>query len=56
MASVTSTGVGSGLDVNSIVTSLMALERRPLNLLEARAVFTCLSAASACWIASCAPP
>ncbi len=37
MASVTSTGVGSGLDVNSIVTSLMALERRPLNLLEARA-------------------
>jgi flagellar hook-associated protein 2 len=37
LASVTSTGVGSGLDVNGIVTSLMALERRPLNLLEARA-------------------
>ena len=37
MASVTSTGVGSGLDVNSIVSSLMSLERRPLNLLEARA-------------------
>jgi len=34
---LTSTGVGSGLDVNTIVSSLMALERRPLNLLEARA-------------------
>lgn len=46
MASVTSTGVGSGLDVNSIVTSLMTLERRPLNLLEARAgtIQTCISA------------
>lgn len=37
MATVTSTGVGSGLDVNSIVTSLMAVERRPLTLLQTRA-------------------
>lgn len=34
MPSITSTGVGSGLDVNSIVTQLMAIERRPLNLLQ----------------------
>ncbi|MFM2054574.1 MAG: hypothetical protein RL456_2611 [Pseudomonadota bacterium] len=31
MPSVTSTGLGSGLDVSSIVTSLMEVERRPLN-------------------------
>lgn len=37
MPSLTSTGVGSGLDVNSVVTSLMALERRPLQLLQGRA-------------------
>jgi flagellar hook-associated protein 2 len=37
MASITSTGVGSGLDVNSIVTSLMALEKRPLSLLQGTA-------------------
>ena len=37
MPSVTSTGVGSGLDVNNIVSSLMALERRPLQLLQSRA-------------------
>ncbi|MBL0421446.1 flagellar filament capping protein FliD [Ramlibacter sp. AW1] len=37
MPSITSTGVGSGLDVNSIVTSLMALEQRPLALLQQRA-------------------
>lgn len=34
MATITSTGIGSGLDVNAIVTELMALEARPLNLLE----------------------
>lgn len=34
MPSITSTGVGSGLDVNSIVTQLMAIERRPLSLLQ----------------------
>lgn len=37
MASITSTGVGSGLDVNSIVTSLMTLEKRPLTMLQGTA-------------------
>jgi flagellar hook-associated protein 2 len=37
MATITSTGVGSGLDVNSIVTQLMALEQRPLTLLQTKA-------------------
>ena len=37
MASITSTGVGSGLDVNTIVTSLMALEKRPLTMLQVKA-------------------
>lgn len=34
MATITSTGVGSGLDVSTIITSLMSLERRPLTLLQ----------------------
>jgi flagellar hook-associated protein 2 len=34
MATITSTGIGSGLDVNSIVTELMSIEARPLNLLQ----------------------
>ena len=34
MATITSTGIGSGLDVNAIVTQLMALESRPLTLLQ----------------------
>ena len=34
MPSISSTGIGSGLDVESIVTQLMALEKRPLNLLQ----------------------
>ena len=34
MATITSTGIGSGLDVNSIITQLMAIERRPLASLE----------------------
>lgn len=34
MPTITSTGVGSGLDVNSIITSLMTLEQRPLTLLQ----------------------
>lgn len=34
MATITSTGIGSGLDVNSIVTQLMAIESRPLTLLQ----------------------
>jgi flagellar hook-associated protein 2 len=37
MASITSTGVGSGLDVNTIVTSLMSLEKRPLTQLQTQA-------------------
>ncbi|MFD0669585.1 flagellar filament capping protein FliD [Ramlibacter sp. MAHUQ-53] len=37
MPTITSTGVGSGLDVNNIVSSLMALEQRPLTQLQQRA-------------------
>ena len=37
MASISSTGVGSGLDVNTIVSSLMSVEKRPLSLLQTRA-------------------
>lgn len=34
MVGIAAPGVGSGLDVNSIVSQLVALERRPLGLLE----------------------
>ncbi len=34
-ATISSAGIGSGLDVNSIVTQLMAVERSPLTKLEA---------------------
>jgi flagellar hook-associated protein 2 len=34
IGTISSAGIGSGLDVNSIVTQLMALERRPIQLLE----------------------
>lgn len=34
IGTLSSAGVGSGLDVNSIVSQLMALERRPLDLLQ----------------------
>lgn len=46
MASISSTGVGSGLDVNTIVTSLMSVEKRPLTLLQnqASAIQTKISA------------
>jgi flagellar hook-associated protein 2 len=37
MASISSTGIGSGLDVNSIVSQLVALEKQPLKSLEAKA-------------------
>lgn len=37
MASVTSVGIGSGLDVNSIVSQLVALEKQPLKTLELKA-------------------
>lgn len=34
MAGIQAPGIGSGLDINSIVTQLMALERQPINVLE----------------------
>lgn len=34
MATLSSAGIGSGLDVNAIITQLMAIERRPLLALE----------------------
>ena len=37
MATISSTGIGSGLDVTSIITQLMAVEARPLTLLQSAA-------------------
>lgn len=37
MASISSPGIGSGLDVNTIVTQMMAVEKRPLQLLQTSA-------------------
>jgi flagellar hook-associated protein 2 len=37
MATISSVGIGSGLDVNSIVTQLVALEKQPLKLLAVKA-------------------
>ena len=37
MAAISSPGIGSGLDVNSIVTQLVALERQPITLLQKQA-------------------
>jgi flagellar hook-associated protein 2 len=37
MATISSTGIGSGLDVNSIITQLMAIESQPLTALQAKA-------------------
>lgn len=37
MASISSTGLGSGLDVNNIVTQLRTIEERPVTLLQNRA-------------------
>ena len=37
MATVSSAGIGSGLDVNSIITQLMAIERAPLTKLQSKA-------------------
>ncbi len=36
MPAITAAGIGSGLDIEGIVQSLMALERRPLDRLQAR--------------------
>jgi flagellar hook-associated protein 2 len=40
MASISSTGIGSGLDVKSIVSQLVALEKQPLTGLKAQAATT----------------
>lgn len=37
MASISSPGIGSGLDVNTIVSQLMKIEQRPLRLLQTKA-------------------
>ena len=37
MATISSTGIGSGLDVTSILTQLVALEKQPLKTLELKA-------------------
>ena len=37
MTTVSSAGIGSGLDVNSIVTQLMAIEQQPLTALQTKA-------------------
>jgi flagellar hook-associated protein 2 len=37
MASISSTGIGSGLDVTSIISQLVALEKQPLKTLELKA-------------------
>ena len=37
MATISSAGVGSGLDVESIVTKLMAVERTPLTQMQSEA-------------------
>lgn len=39
MATIQSPGIGSGLDVNSIVSQLVALERRPITALESKQSF-----------------
>lgn len=36
MASITSAGIGSGLDVESIISQLMALERQPIQKLQSK--------------------
>jgi flagellar hook-associated protein 2 len=36
MATISSPGIGSGLDVNSIVTQLMAIEKQPLTALQTK--------------------
>ena len=37
MATISSAGLGSGLDVNSIITQLMAIEKVPLTKLQTKA-------------------
>ena len=37
MATITSIGVGSGLDANSIINALLSVERKPIELLQTEA-------------------
>ena len=37
MASITSIGIGSGLDIENMITQLVALERSPIDQLEKQA-------------------
>ena len=37
VGTISSSGIGSGLDVEGIVTKLMAIEQRPLTLLQSAA-------------------
>ncbi|HJV60210.1 MAG TPA: flagellar cap protein FliD N-terminal domain-containing protein, partial [Albitalea sp.] len=37
MSTLASPGIGSGLDVNSIVTQLVAIERQPIDKLQTQA-------------------
>src|SRR6476469_1906434 len=37
IGTISSAGIGSGLDVNSIVTQLMAIEQQPLTALQTKA-------------------
>ena len=36
MTTISSPGIGSGLDVNSIITQLVAIERQPIDVLKAK--------------------
>lgn len=38
MATISSVGIGSGMDVNSIVSQMVALEKQPLKTLEVKAI------------------
>ena len=37
MATITASGVGSGLDINAIISQLMAAEQQPLTNIDAKA-------------------
>ena len=37
MATISSIGVGSGLDVNSIINALLSVQRQPIDLLATEA-------------------
>jgi flagellar hook-associated protein 2 len=37
MSTISSVGIGSGLDANSIITKLVELEKQPLTSLKAKA-------------------